>query len=70
MKYNNEFNERGGRRVDWIEPPSPGTRFLNQFGDEVTFDEIGLAGMLACSDSEGSQSLYLPEHLRILEEPK
>lgn len=65
MKANMEFNASGGRRVNWTEEPAIGTRFVNQFGDEVTFDEIGLAGMMACTDASGSQSLYFPNQLQL-----
>jgi hypothetical protein len=64
VKYTIEFNARGGRRVEWIEYPAEGSKFINQFGDVVTFDEISFAGMLACTSPDGVQSLYFPEQLK------
>lgn len=64
MKYAIEFNARGGRRVAWVEHPVERSKFINQFGDVVTFDEISLAGMMACTSLNGSQSLYFPDQLK------
>jgi hypothetical protein len=68
VKHTTQFNARGGRRVEWVEQPAQGSKFINQFGDVVTFDEIGLAGMMACTSPDGTQSLYFPDHLRALSE--
>jgi len=66
-EYEKQFNERGGYRYDWQNPPAPGTKFLDSFGDVVVFEEIGIAGMLTCTrESDGLQSMYQPELLRLM----
>lgn len=61
MDFNTEYNSKGGFRFDVRNPPAPGTELMTRSGEAVVFDEIGLAGMLACTrKSDGSQQLYFP----------
>ena len=62
MQYQTEHNGKGGIRFNVQNPPAPGTKFRSSMGETVTFDEIGLAGMLACTGQNG-QSLYMPNDL-------
>lgn len=67
-EYQKQFNARGGYRYDWANPPKPGTKFRDSFGDVVIFEEIGIAGMLTCTrESDGFQSMHQPELLALIE---
>lgn len=61
MEFKTEYNHKGHFRFDVRNPPTPGTELTTRSGEVVVFDEIGLAGMLACTrKSDGSQQLYFP----------
>ena len=64
MEYTTEHNGRGGFRFEINNPPPAGTKLILNHGGVVTFDEIGLAGMLACTDCNGSQQLYFPHQIQ------
>lgn len=68
MQVDTIYNQRGGVRYETTGPgqPVPGvSRFIDQFGDEVVFDEIGLAGMWACTNvTTQIQSLCHPQSLK------
>lgn len=61
------FNERGSVRYETTgaDRPKPGDLFIDEFGDEVRFDEIGLFGMWACTNTITEfQSLCRPHSLK------
>ena len=61
MEYSTEHNGKGGIRFDIQHPPQVGTELQTTDGEDVVFDEISFAGMLACTrKSDGSQQLYFP----------
>lgn len=62
MQYTTEYNAKGSFRFNVQNPPAVGAKFRNPFGQTVTFDEMGMAGLLACSGENG-QSLYMPHDL-------
>jgi hypothetical protein len=64
MEYTTEHNGKGGFRFDIRNPPEAGAEMQTISGDAVTFDEIGPAGMLACTRKrDGVQNLYFPHDL-------
>ena len=64
MEYTTEHNSKGGFRFDIQNPPEAGTEMKTARGEAVVFDEIGPAGMLACTrKSDGVQCLYFPHDL-------
>ena len=64
MKHKIAHNARGGFRFEITNPPVAGTEFITSSGDEVVFDEVSFAGMIACTrKSDGSQQLYFPQEL-------
>lgn len=64
MQYTVEHNRKGGFRFDIRNPPPAGTELTTKSGESVVFDEVGLAGMLACTrKSDSSQQLYFPHDL-------
>lgn len=66
MQYATEHNSKGGFRFNIQNPPPAGTELKTKRGEAVVFDEVGLAGMLACTrKSDGSQQLYFPHDLDI-----
>ena len=66
MQYATEYNSNGGFRFDVRNPPPAGTKLKTNRGEAVVFDEVGIAGMLACTrTSDGSQQLYFPHDLDI-----
>lgn len=60
MKFSIETGPRGGIRFDVQDPPPAGMKLRTTDGAIVTFDEIGMAGMLACTDCNGVQHLLFP----------
>lgn len=64
MEYTTEYNSKGGFRFDIRNPPEAGTELKTTSGEDVIFDEVSFAGMLACTrKSDGSQQLYFPHEL-------
>jgi hypothetical protein len=63
MDYTTEYGQHGGRRFDVRNPPAPGTKLVKIDGSVVTFDGIGMAGMLECTDCTGFQSLLFPQQI-------
>ena len=60
MEYTTEHGPRGGIRFDVRNPPEIGTKLVLDDARIVTFDGIGIAGMLECTDCTGSQHLLFP----------
>lgn len=64
MEYTTETNSKGGFRFDIKNPPASGTEIMTTDGEAVIFDEVSIAGMLACTRKrDGSQQLYFPQQL-------
>lgn len=63
MDYLTERGRHGGVRFDIINPLAPGTQLVKPDGSVVTFDGLGMAGMLECTDAAGSQSLLFPHQI-------
>lgn len=64
VDFKAEYNGKGGVRFDIKNPPAAGTELKTIGGEVVVFDEIGLAGMLACTrKSDGMQQLYFPHDI-------
>ncbi len=64
MQYQTQYDARGAFRFDISNPPPAGTEIKTKRGEAVVFDEVGPAGMLACTrKSDGSQQLYFPRDL-------
>jgi len=61
MNYQTEHNGKCGFRFDIENPPVAGTELTTKNGELVIFDEVGMAGMLACTrKSDGVQQLHFP----------
>lgn len=61
MECTVERNDHGGRRFSSTAIPEPGTELKASNGERVVFDEVGMAGMWACTRiSDGAQLLYFP----------
>ena len=63
MEYSTEHNGKGGVRFDVRNPPQPGTKVRLRDGRVMTFDGIGMAGMLECTDCTGFQQLLFPQDI-------
>lgn len=63
MDYTTERNARGGLRFSVQNPPAKGTKLVLTDASVVTFDGIGMAGMLECTDCTGIQSLLFPHQI-------
>lgn len=64
MEHVTEYNHKGGFRFEIKNPPPAGTELITASGESVVFDEVSIAGMLACTrKSDGSQQLYFPHDL-------
>lgn len=63
MEYSTQYGPRGGVRFEISNPPAPGTKLVKTDGSVVTFDGLGMAGMLECTDDAGSQSLLFPHQI-------
>ncbi len=63
MDYTTERSTRGGFRFNVQNPPAKGAKLIHTDGRVLTFDGIGMAGMLECSDCNGSQSLLFPHQI-------
>lgn len=64
MEYTTEHNSTGGFRFDIKNPPASGTEIVTTDGEAVIFDEVSIAGMLACTRKrDGVQQLYFPQQL-------
>lgn len=65
FEYLHEFRRGSGHRISWRNSPPAGTQMVNH-GEPVTVDEIGMAGMVACTrKSDGFQSLVFPWDLKL-----
>ena len=66
FEYTHVFRRGLGHQIIWNNPPPAGTELLDRGGDQMTVDEIGMAGMIACTrKSDGFQSLVFPWDLKI-----
>ena len=63
MDYTTERNARGGYRFNVNNPPNEGDKLVLTDASVVTFDGIGMAGMLECTDCNGIQSLLFPHQI-------
>ena len=64
MEFSTEHNGKGGVRFDIKNPPPAGTKLKTTFGEDVIFDEVGIAGMLVCTRvHDNFQQLYFPNQL-------
>lgn len=69
MKYKTVYSSRNTFRFEITNPPPAGTELKTIYGEEVVFDEVSHAGMLACTrKSDGVQQLYFPHYLVVSEE--
>ena len=57
VEYTTERNARGGYRFNVQNLPNEGDKLILTDASVVTFDGIGMAGMLECTDCNGIQSL-------------
>lgn len=63
-QYTHHYRRGLGHCITWNNPPPAGTPLLNG-KDQVTFDEIGMAGMAAVTRlSDGVQCLVFPWELK------
>lgn len=63
MDYTTERSARGGFRFIIQNPPANGTKIIHTDGRVLTFDGIGVAGMLECTDCNGIRSLVFPHQI-------
>ena len=64
MEYTTVYNSKNNFRFEITNPPPAGTELKTVDGEDVIFDEVSFAGMLACTrKSDGSQQLYFPHYL-------
>ena len=65
-KYQMEHRRGMGHRINWHNPPPPGTELLATFDEPVVVDEIGMAGMVVCTrKSDGHQMVAFPSDLKV-----
>lgn len=60
MKYEVERNKRGGIRFIVSEDPNPGDVLTLTDGRTMKYVGKGPAGMLVCSDENGSEQCVMP----------
>jgi len=65
-KYQHEHRRGVGSRINWHNPPPPGTELIATFDEPVTVDEIGMAGMVVHTrKSDGFQGASFPWDLKV-----
>jgi hypothetical protein len=57
-------------RFEVRNPPPVGSLFRLSDGRVMTFQRIGMAGMLQCVDEQGSEQLIFPHQICGVEEPR
>lgn len=60
MDYSTLIGSKGGFAFDVKNPPAPKTKLVLTDKQVVTFDEMGPAGMLVCTDRQNAQQLFFP----------
>ena len=63
MNYTTERNAKGGVRFTVSNPPEVGAKLVKTCGSLVTFQGIGPAGMLLCTDCTGAEHLLFPQQI-------
>lgn len=68
LEFTAHRGRRGGLSFTMQALPKVGALLLTRANEEVTFDGVGMAGMLECTrKSDGSQHLYFPHDLVIVD---
>lgn len=63
MDYSIERSSSRGYRFDIKNPPNEGDKLVLTNSSVVTFNGIGMAGMLECTDCNGIQHLLFPHQI-------
>ena len=63
MKYSTERSATGGVRFTVSNPPEVGAKLVQTDGRVVTYQGIGPAGMLLCTDWKGAEYLLFPQQI-------
>jgi len=63
MKYSTQRSATGGVRYSVSNPPEIGAKLVKTCGGVVTYQGIGLGGMLLCTDGTGAEHLLFPQQI-------
>lgn len=65
MEHTIEHGPKGGVRFTVRNPPAPGAKLLHSDGRVLTFNGLGMAGMLEATTETGSQMLFWPHEVSL-----